>query len=107
MVNKQKVYGLLGLCTKAGKIAFGTESCIDIINRRKAKLVILAEDSAQRTIDSFTILCKEKNIEMKIFGNKEDISKAIGQVNKAIIAIKDKNFADAILKIINGGEIIG
>lgn len=107
MINKQKVYGLLGLSTKAGKIAFGTESCLELINKRKVRLIILAEDSADRTINNFSNICKEKNIPIKVFGSKEEISKAIGQENKTVIGIRDKNFAEAILKIINGGEIIG
>ena len=35
--KKEKVYGLLGLSMKAGKVVFGTESCIDMINKRKIK----------------------------------------------------------------------
>ena len=46
----------------------------------------------------------EKNIEYIFFGTIEENSNAIGKYNKAIIAIKDKNFAEAILKIINGGD---
>ena len=37
----------------------------------------------------------------------EEISKTIGQCNKAIIGIKDTNFSNEIMKIINGGEAIG
>lgn len=107
MINNQKVYGLLGLSAKAGKIAFGTESCLDLIYKRKIKLVLLAEDSADRTINNFTNICREKNIPIKIFGRKETLSKSIGQTNKTVIGIRDKNFANAILKIIDGGETIG
>lgn len=37
----------------------------------------------------------------------EEISKAIGKSNKAIIGVKDKNIANGIQKINNGGELIG
>ena len=36
---------------KAGKIVFGTESTIDMINKNKVKLIILAKDTAQRFRD--------------------------------------------------------
>jgi ribosomal protein L7Ae-like RNA K-turn-binding protein len=36
-----------------------------------------------------------------IFGTKEGLSHSIGKENKAIIALKDKNFSDSILKLIN------
>ena len=106
MINN-KVYGLLGLTAKAGKIAFGTESCEDLIAKKKLKLVIVAEDSSERTTNNFKEKCKQNNIDFYIFGKKDDLSKAIGKINKAVIGIKDKNLAGAIIKILNGGDVIG
>ena len=51
--------------------------------------------------------CKEKNIPFYTFGTKEDISKSIGNENKTVIGVKDKNLALAIEKILNGGDVIG
>ena len=104
--NKNKVYGLIGLSMKAGKLVFGTESCWDMINKRKIKLIILAEDSSQRTIDNFKKRCKENNIPVYIFGNKESISKSIGKNNKTVLGIKEKNLAEAIKGILDGGDVI-
>ena len=101
------MYGLLGLTAKAGKIVFGTESCLDMINKNKVKLIILAEDSSDRTIKNFEEKCAENNIPVYIYGKKEEISKFIGKPNKTVIGIKDKNLAGAIQKILNGGDVIG
>ena len=106
MINS-KVYGLLGLTAKAGKLSFGTDSCLDMIAKRKLKLVIVAEDSAQRTINNFKEKCKQNSIDFYVFGTKENISKSIGKENKAVIGIKDKNLAGAIKKILDGGDVIG
>lgn len=104
---KNKVYGLLGLATKAGKITFGTESCLDMIYKRKVKLVIVAEDSSERTINNFKEKCNQNNIDFYIFGNKEELSRTIGKTNKTVVGVKDKNLAGAIKKILNGGDVIG
>ena len=64
MINN-KVYGLLGLTAKAGRIAFGTDSCLEMIARHKLKLVIVAEDSSERTIDNFREKCKQNNIDFQ------------------------------------------
>ncbi|MBE5805937.1 MAG: 50S ribosomal protein L7ae [Clostridiales bacterium] len=106
MINN-KVYGLLGLATKAGKLSFGTESCLETIIKKKAKLVIVTEDAAERTINNFEEKCKQNNIDFYVFGKKEDLSKSIGKVNKTVISIKDKNLAGAVKKILNGGDVIG
>lgn len=107
MINKTKVLGLLGLATKAGKIAFGIESCKEAILKKKAKLVIVAEDAAKRTRQNVMELCEKENIPCIEFGTIEEISKSIGKNNKAVIAIKEKGFSLAIIKIINGGDVIG
>ena len=49
----------------------------------------------------------ENDIKCFVFGSIDENSKAIGKKNKAIIAVKDKNFSEAICRIINGGDAIG
>ena len=107
MKLSNKIYGLIGLVRRAGKITFGTESSIDNIEKKKAKLVIVAEDSSDRTKKNFKDLCKNLNVEIRIVGTIEKLSQSIGQVNKAVIVIKDENFAKELIKRIDGGEIIG
>ncbi len=106
MINN-KVLGLLGLCTKAGKICFGHDACIDLIKKQKVKLLIVAEDASDRTKKEFEMVCKDNNIKIYYYGDIEELSRAIGKNNKAVIGIKEENFAKQIEKIINGGEIIG
>lgn len=106
MINN-KITGLLGLATKAGKLTFGTESVKSTIIKKQAKLVIVANDAADRTKKNFTLLCEENKIPIRITQDIETISQSIGQVNKAVISIKDKNFSEGLIKIIDGGDTIG
>ena len=99
--------GLLGLCTKAGKVCFGRDACIDLIQKNKIKLVIVAVDASDRTKKDIKFICDNNDTKICFYGTIENLSKAIGKNNKAIIGIKDGNFAKQIEKIINGGEIIG
>lgn len=107
MEKNNKIYGLLGLARRAGKVSFGTESSIDTIERKKAKLVIVAKDSSDRTKKNFEELCKKTNLPIRIVGTIELLSQSIGQVNKAVLVIEDENFAKELIKRIDGGEIIG
>lgn len=106
MINN-RVLGLIGLCTKAGKICFGTDACTDLIQKRKIDLVIVANDASDRTKRNFEFICNKNDTKICFFGTIESLSKAIGKSNKAVIGIKNKDFANQIDKIINGGEIIG
>lgn len=106
-MNNHKIEGLLGLCMKAGGLSFGTDSCLDLIQRKKVKLIIVASDAAQRTKKNFKIECDKNQVPICFYGTIDDLSKAIGKPNKAIFGIKNQSFALEIQKIINGGEIIG
>ena len=106
MINK-KILGLIGLAARARQIAFGADSVEIEIKKKQVYLVIIAEDSSQRTKDKFIKLSEEKNIPIVINGSIEELSKAIGKSNKAIIGIKNVNLSTQIQKINNGGDTIG
>ena len=106
MINN-KILGLIGFAARARKIAFGADSVENDIKSGKVKLIVVAEDASIRTREKYEKLGKEYNIPIIIKGNIEELSKAIGKSNKAIIGIKEENLASEIIKIINGGEVIG
>ncbi len=106
-MTNNKVYGLLGLCAKAGKVCFGTDACIDLIEKKKVKLIIVATDASDRTKRNLEFICNNNRVKICFYGNIEELSKSIGKNNKAVIGIKEENFAKQIEKIINGGEVIG
>lgn len=106
MINK-KILGLIGLSAKARKISFGSDSVEDSIKNRKVTLIIVAEDSSERTKDKFKYLSEKYKVPIIIIGKIEELSKAIGKSNKAILGIEDINLSKEIRKINNGGEVIG
>ena len=65
-MNNHKIEGLLGLCMKAGGVCFGTEACMEQIQKRKVKLVLVAEDAAQRTKKNFEMAC-HKGVAHKVW----------------------------------------
>lgn len=102
-----KVYGLLGISSKAGKVVSGTEIVEEGISNKSIKLVIIADDASERTKDHIGKLCQKQNILYIVYGTIFDNSKAIGKSNRAIIGIRDKNLAEEIRKVILGGGDIG
>lgn len=98
MINK-KILGLIGLSAKARKISYGADSVEIQIKKKKVYLVIVAQDSSNRTKSKFTKLCEKFSIPIIITGNIDEISKAIGKENKAIIGIEEYNLSKEIQKI--------
>lgn len=68
---------------------------------------MVATDASENTKKEFKFICNKFNIELVEFSNMEAISNAIGKRNKAVVCIRNINFANEILKKINGGETIG
>lgn len=106
-MSNKKILGLIGLAARARNVAFGADSVETEIKKRKINLIIVANDSSERTKDKFKRLSEIHGIPFIIAENIEALSKAIGKENKAIIGIKDLNLSNEILKINNGGEVIG
>ena len=103
---KGNALGLIGLAARAREVESGADAVEGIIKKRKVKLVIVAEDAADRTKKNFEYLCAKFNILYIIYGKKDDLSRAIGKDNKAVIGIKEQNLAKEIHKVICGGEAI-
>lgn len=102
-----KILGLIGLAMKAGKVCFGADSVEEEVKKRKVKLLIISREASERTKNKFKKINQQYNFPIIIDGTIEELSKSIGKSNKAIIGIKDINFASEINKKYNGGEIIG
>lgn len=102
MTNNKKILGLLGLSARARKVCFGADSTEQEIEKNKVYLVIVAEDASERTKTKFAETCQKHGIPLIIFESIDEISKAIGKQNKAIIGIKEKNLANEIDKIFRG-----
>lgn len=96
-----KVYGMLGISAKAGKVVAGTDIVIENMKKRKINLVIVANDASDKTKKEMKFKCDQYNVEIVFFGDIDTNSKAIGKSNKAIIGILDKGLADSIRKLIS------
>ena len=48
-----KIYGLIGICMKAGKVLSGSEQVESGIKKQKAFLLILATDSSEKTLKRY------------------------------------------------------
>ncbi|MBQ9267829.1 MAG: ribosomal L7Ae/L30e/S12e/Gadd45 family protein [Clostridia bacterium] len=90
-----RIYSMLGLCMKAGKIAYGSDMCEEKIKCEKVSMLIVAEDASKNTKERFRKLCDRK-IKYWEFGKINEISHYIGKENKAVIGIMDDGFSKKI-----------
>ena len=96
-----KVLSMIGLATRAGKIAAGEFSVEKAVKSGRAVLVIIAEDASDNTKKMFKNMCAHYQVPLSIYGAKETLGHATGKEVRASLAILDPGFANAVTKLIN------
>ena len=98
MKNNNKVLSLLGLATKAGKVASGEFSTEKSVKTGKGFLVLVADDASQNTNKKFQNMCDFYEVPIYFIANKEELGRFCGKEFRASLAVQDENFAKAMLK---------
>mgnify|MGYP000413137612 FL=1 len=89
---------LLGLATKAGKVASGEFSTEKSVKTGKGFLVLVADDASQNTRKKFQNMCDFYEVPIYFIANKEELGRFCGKEFRASLAVQDENFAKAMLK---------
>ena len=98
MKQQNKVFSMLGLATRAGRIASGEFMTETSVKKGKAVLVIVAEDASDNTKKMFTNMCSFYEVPIYFYGTKETLGHAIGKDIRASLAVLDEGFANSIIK---------
>ncbi|SJZ97502.1 L7Ae/L30e/S12e/Gadd45 family ribosomal protein [Anaerorhabdus furcosa] len=91
-----KIAGYLGLANRARKVVIG-DSAIKAIQKKDAKLVLLADDCSLNTQKKVLDKCNFYQVEVVRSMRSIDLAYAIGRAEISFVAICDDGFAKAIL----------
>ena len=72
MKNNNKVLSLLGLATKAGKVASGEFSTEKSVKSGRGFLVLVADDASQNTKKKFQNMCDFYEVPIYFIADKEE-----------------------------------
>ncbi|WP_407272188.1 YlxQ family RNA-binding protein [Radiobacillus sp. PE A8.2] len=92
---------LLGLAYRARKCTLGEELIIRDIQSKKAKLILLANDTGPQTTKKITDKCNFYKVPLLVVDDRETISRAIGKSGRVAIAILDQGFATKITSLLD------
>jgi len=98
LTNKSRVFGLLGLAAKAGKVQSGEFSTEKSVKSGRAYLVIVSEEASENTKKMFRNMCTYYKVPYYEFGGKEELGHATGREMRASLAVQDEGFSKAIEK---------
>ena len=71
---------------------------LNAIKNGSAMLVIIAEDASDNTRKLFTDKCSFYNVPVRMYGQKEELGRAIGKDLRSSLGVCDAGLADTIIK---------
>ncbi|MBD2845244.1 ribosomal L7Ae/L30e/S12e/Gadd45 family protein [Paenibacillus sp. IB182496] len=93
-----KVLSNLGMAMRAGKLATGEEIVHRCIRDGKAKLVLIATDTAPGTRKKVLDKCATYGVDYAVALDRVSIGQAIGKAERVLVAVTDQGFAAMIQK---------
>ena len=101
MTDKERVFGMIGLASRAGKIASGTNTCIFTMAKGKARLLIIADDMAENSKEKLIFAARQNEVEYRVFGHADDLAHYTGRYGAGAFCVTDDNFAEVIAQTID------
>lgn len=88
-----KLLSVIGLANKAGALVTGTNNVLDSVRKRKAKLVLVANDISDNTRKLLTDKTTYRSIKIITLPvSMAELGKALGKTDTSSAAITDENF---------------
>lgn len=98
---RSKLHSYMGFAKKSRNLIMGYNTCLFAMNKRKVKLLIIAEDTAENTRKKIEKDAKKHQVTYRIYGTGDELSEMAGTGGRSIFGITDQNFAQVILKEID------
>ena len=99
MRDELNILRFLGLAAKAGKVTSGYDQVEAALRKGTVSFLILSTDISRNTLSQILDLGEKSGITMPdaySFATKEQLGRAIGKPDRAVVAITDKGFADKL-----------
>ena len=98
---RKKIHSYLGFARRSGNLLTGYNTCIQAMNKRKLKLLILANDLSENTLKKMIAESEKNKVPYRVYGKADDISRITGCEGRGIFGIICENFSNIIAKEID------
>lgn len=95
-----KALNMIGLSKRAGKLLSGATLCEKEIKSKRARLLLIAGDCSENSMDKFVSMAKFYSVPYAVFSTRSELGKYSGGGEKSVLAVLDEGFADAIKKLL-------
>lgn len=93
-----KILSNLGLCARARGLVDGTDIVCDYMAKGNVKYIFLANNSSDNTKKKIRSKAEYYNVEVNESYTSEELSQAIGKVNRMVVGITNQSFLKILKK---------
>ena len=97
--STEKVYGLLGLCMRAGQLISGESSCELAVREGKAAMVLLDDGASPNLLKKFQDACAYRNVALYLL-ESGCVGQAIGKPERMVVVIRKGSIAEQLLSLL-------
>ena len=105
MTDKNKVFSMIGLATRARKVVSGEFSTEKSVKSGRSHMVIVSEEASDNTKKMFTNMCTHYKVPIYLFGTKEELGHFTGKKFRASVAVLGHEFYDSFVKLFTDMEV--
>ena len=98
-----KIFNLLGLMQRAGKLITGEDLIVKNLKNNKIKLLVIAQDCGINTKKKLEDKANFYKVECINFSDIESISTAIGRDNRVAVGMIDEGFVKKFRQLLEEG----
>ena len=98
------IAAMIGFAAKSGKLLLGSYSVEEGIRRKRAKLVLAAEDINPKRSGILRKWCQDMGIPYLAAGIKADYGALLRKPPLGLLALTDGHMADGIINAVNCGR---
>lgn len=96
-IESERTLLTLGLATRAGRMCFGEERCLQAVRSSKAMLVFIDAEASPNTIKRFENACTHHAVPLWYFNRAtHNLSDAVGRPSGKVFALMDAGFARSV-----------
>ncbi|OYD09943.1 YlxQ family RNA-binding protein [Paludifilum halophilum] len=102
-----KLYQLLGLAARAGKLVSGEEQVLRAIRSGRAFLVLISQDAAKNAAKKIADKCTYYQVPLSQAGSRRQLGRAVGKGERVVVAVVDPGFSRLMrnrIRVTDGGD---
>ena len=97
--EKKKISGYLGIAQRAGKIVAGNNMVKEALEKKRVKLLVIADNASNEVKSSLSLLAQKNGICVISWPTKDELGLIVGKSRRGALGVLDDGFAQAIKKV--------